>query len=615
MLEREASFAPATFDPADRTVEVVFTTGADVARRDPWSGERWTERLEVSVAAVDLSRLNAGAPVLDSHRAGELRNVIGVVERAWITGGEGRALIRFSDRPEVQPIVEDVRNGIIRNVSAGYWVEPDAWQEIEAAGNGPRIRVAKRWVPAELSLVPIPADARAQVRAAPPAESPTTGRMAARTEEFSMREASPDVSAAESPPAQPPATLADLQALAARAGLDADFVVAQLAARATTEAAREAAIENLAARRAPAQTPWAGVGHSWDSPASVVERAAEALAARATGRPVSDPARQFAGLPVHALARQVLMARGERLAPHEPPAEVIRRAISTSDFPLMLGSSMQRVLQERLVAAPGAARIICRMRETPDFREGKFVQFASIGSLKALPEGGPIENAAPAERGESYAVKTWARASRWTRQALVNDDLGVLDQMMLFANAVVATEAEAFVEMFAANGAGWGPTLTDGNPLFHSTHANVGAGAVGTTGIAAGRLVMRGQKDAIGNLVAPEPRILLAGPAGETAAEQALNATAIAVAEGARPVFANRLQLAIEPRLAGAPWFMFADPAQAPVLAMVTLAGSGAQPRITQHESEAVDGIAWKITHDFVIAPMSFVGAVRLTGA
>jgi hypothetical protein len=346
-----------------------------------------------------------------------------------------------------------------------------------------------------------------------------------------------------------------------------------------------------------------------------VERASEALAARVTGRAVSEPARQFAGLPVHELARRVLIANGSRLPMHEPPAEVIRRALSTSDFPVLLGSSMQRVLQDRLAVAPGAARMVCRMREAPDFREGKFVQFAGIGTLKQKVEGGPIEHAPPAERGESYAVQTWARASQWTRQALVNDDLGALDQMTLFANAVVATEAGAFVEMFAANGGGWGPTLTDSTPLFHADHDNVASGAVGTTGISAGRTAMRTQTDANGNLVAPEPRILLVGPAGETAAEQALNATAIAVSEGSRPIFANRLQLAVEPRLSGAPWFLFADPLAAPVLAMVTLAGSGGQPRITQHESEAVDGIAWKITHDFVIAPMSFVGAVRLTGS
>jgi hypothetical protein len=36
---------------------------------------------------------------------------------------------------------------------------------------------------------------------------------------------------------------------------------------------------------------------------------------------------------------------------------------------------------------------------------------------------------------------------------------------------------------------------------------------------------------------------------------------------------------------------------------------------VTQHESSDYDGLSLKVTHDFTIAPMGFVGAVRLTGA
>jgi ATP-dependent protease ClpP protease subunit len=417
-------------------------------------------------------------------------------------------------------------------------------------------------------------------------------------------------------PYEVPATIAQVRDIAARARLGADWVLAQVEAAATLEAVRDAAIDAVAAQphNAPMRTPLITVGASYDAPVAISTRASEALAARVTGRPLSEEAREYAGASIAEVARAVLAASNHRLPLRATPATVIQAALTTSDFPQLLRDTMQRVLQDQLAVAPGAARVVCAQREAPDFREGRFLQFASIEDLSQIPEGGAIPHSPPAERGESFAVKTWARGSRWTRQALVNDDLGALDTMRLFANAIVATEASAFTVMFAANGAGWGPTLRDGLPLFHASHNNVASGTVGTTGISAGRVVMRGQTDASGNLIAAEPRILLVGPQGETAAEQALNGTAIVTTESALPVFANRLQLAVEPRLSGAPWFMFADPAVAPMLAMVTLAGSGGMPRITEHETASFDGLEWKVTHDFVIAPMTFVGGVRVTG-
>jgi phage head maturation protease len=162
-----ARFAPATYDEDARTVEVVWSTGADVRRRD-WDGE-YIERLSMDAGAVDMSRLSNGAPVLNSHDAWSLSSVLGVVERAWIEGGEGRAVLRFSDRAEVQPILRDIREGILRNISVGYDVMK--WEEGKDK-DGKRFKRAVRWQPAEISLVPIPADASAQVRAA---EMPADG--------------------------------------------------------------------------------------------------------------------------------------------------------------------------------------------------------------------------------------------------------------------------------------------------------------------------------------------------------------------------------------------------------------------------------------------------------
>jgi phage major head subunit gpT-like protein len=158
---------PETVNAEHRSVEVVWSTGAAVRRRDPWTGKRYDEVLSLDETHVDLSRLNGGAPLLNTHGAWDLSDVIGVVERAWIAReGEalvGRARVRFSDRAAVEPIWRDVAAGIIRNVSVGYSVRT---YEITETDGAPAVWRAVDWQPLELSAVPVGADAAAGFRAA-----------------------------------------------------------------------------------------------------------------------------------------------------------------------------------------------------------------------------------------------------------------------------------------------------------------------------------------------------------------------------------------------------------------------------------------------------------------
>jgi len=162
---RAAQIAPATADEGQRTVEVVWSTGAAVRRADWITGKLYVEELSMQPGHVRLERLNSGAPLLNTHDRYDLRGIIGVVERAWIDGGEGRALVRFSRRAEVDPVWRDVLDGVIRNVSIGYRV----YRYEEFPGEKPPRLLATDWEPEEISLVPVGADAGAGIRSATPA--------------------------------------------------------------------------------------------------------------------------------------------------------------------------------------------------------------------------------------------------------------------------------------------------------------------------------------------------------------------------------------------------------------------------------------------------------------
>lgn len=147
-----------------RTVELTFTTGADVVRFDWETGRKFFERLSLDDKHIRMQRLNSGAPLLDSHSAYTLASQIGVVERASVDGKKGLATVRFpkaEDDEAADRIYRKVRDKIIRNVSVGYRVH-----KFEEVGqkNGIPVRLATDWEPYEISMVPMGADSGARVR-------------------------------------------------------------------------------------------------------------------------------------------------------------------------------------------------------------------------------------------------------------------------------------------------------------------------------------------------------------------------------------------------------------------------------------------------------------------
>ena len=149
---RDAAARPSTWNSEARTITAVVATGTPVRRVDA-RGQEYDEVLRIADDAVDLDAF-AGAHVLNGHRQDGVESVIGSIARAWIEAGQLLAEVRFSDRPEVAGIVNDIAQGIIRGVSVGFEVEQ--WQD--GANGDRRTRTATRWKPRELSFVAVSAD-------------------------------------------------------------------------------------------------------------------------------------------------------------------------------------------------------------------------------------------------------------------------------------------------------------------------------------------------------------------------------------------------------------------------------------------------------------------------
>lgn len=158
-----AQLAADTVDVEARTVDVVFYSGAPVVRA-PLFEDPFELEFEVSEKAAILDRLNAGASILDNHaRFRGVDGILGVTEKAWIEGGKARATLRFSKRDDVEPIWQDVLDGVIRSVSMGTDIHE--LEEVTKKGAEMKRFRATSWEPFEISLVGVPADPGARIQA------------------------------------------------------------------------------------------------------------------------------------------------------------------------------------------------------------------------------------------------------------------------------------------------------------------------------------------------------------------------------------------------------------------------------------------------------------------
>jgi HK97 family phage major capsid protein/HK97 family phage prohead protease len=138
---QSADFAEAE----DRTLEFPFASEMPVER---YFG---MEVLSMDEGAMDLTRLNDGAPLLYQHDADK---IVGVVQRAWMKDKRAYAKVKLANNELGKEMQDLIRDGIIRNVSFGYKIN----EMEEDRSTNPITYRATSVQPFEISLVTVPAD-------------------------------------------------------------------------------------------------------------------------------------------------------------------------------------------------------------------------------------------------------------------------------------------------------------------------------------------------------------------------------------------------------------------------------------------------------------------------
>lgn len=655
-----------TVDAEKRTADLVWTTGARVRRYDWYNGRYYWEELSTDEGACDLSRLQAGAPLLNTHWRYSLGDVIGVVESASIDGKEGRAVVRFSERDDVEPIFRDVQSGIVRNVSVGYAItEMDRIPPSDAEPLW--IYRAVRWQPFELSLVPVGADAGAGVRSASgelqrrddapvnacvfndfdnPADSADREKegdmpkevqaeaTAAKDKVDETRQSAatqPDAAALEAARAEGARRENERQAVVRqvcdtlrledsfRAELLADtsLTVDQIRAKALEQAAKVS--DSTAGRSASIHT----VRDETSTRRSLMS---EALEHRA--RPLeklSDGARQYRGMDLLDMARECIEAAGgsvRGLSKREVAIIALNmdRSLatragmaSTSDFPEILATTIGRTLRQAYSLAPRTFTPWCRPATAPDFRQVARTQLSEMTKFQSVNEGGEYKIMSFGDSAEKYSLGKYGGIIALTWESVINDDLGAFARIpQAIAEEAAATESDIVYGILTGN-----PNMADTVALFHSTHGNLAgsAAAISDTSLGLGRAAMRKQTGPKGRVLNITPDFLIVGPDKEAEANKYTSAQFVAAkASDINPNFNTSLEVVVDARLTGNQWYLAARPARIDTIEYAYLEGEEGL-FIERQEGFEVDGLKIKARHVFAAKAIDWRGLYKNAGA
>ncbi len=662
IIAARALAAPATVNRAARTVEVVWSTGARARNFVPPLG-LITEELDMSPAAVRMDGLRGGgAPVLNTHRSNDARDVVGRVLDARIEAGRGIATLQFSSATDVEPLWQRVADGTLRSVSVGYRVHRYMPIQDPVAGT---VHRAVDWEPYEISVVPIPVDPAAAVRgdgdqmptaaaiepaipfptstpasqetlmpdpatetatAVPPAAAPTPAAAAMPAASTDANRGAPSIAdaVAEALRADRERNAALNTVLTASRGLISVPVGDALHQRALTEgwtvdAFRSALWDAMLQGAKPPSIPAspASPAASNDDPAVIREAMAEALAVRTMpgyqAPQGSTRHAEFLGWRPSEMVAELMRARGERNIPRDTAKLAERAFHTTSDFPLLLSAAANKMLLAAYQPANPTYRQIFLRRDFRDFKPHRHLRVGDFPNLVALSENGEIQAGTMSESQELVALTTFARRIRVTRQMLVNDDLGAFTDFAAMIGRRVA-DFENVTAYSLLNGAsGAGPTLTTGaTTVFATGAARANQASAGTaldiTNLASGRAAIMKQKTLDGLPISiGSSMTLVVGPNLELSARQ-LTVNVAATQTGNANIYAGFVQPLVEPLIPSNRWYLFSDPMAAPVYVYGYLNGAEG-PQVTTGPVSGVDGVEVSVIFDFGVGAIDWRGA------
>ena len=647
---RQFEMAPGSVNEEDFTVEVVFSTGSR-GLRTTWMGERYYEELSMDPKHVNLKRLNQGAPLLNNHRTYDgVEDVPGVVKKAWIENGEGRAIVQFDREDEVsKKIFGKIQRGILKNISVGYEVRK--YVELEGKVKGLTVYSAREWEPFEISIVTVPFDKDAQVRKRSKNDEIVTkcefyrinrnknevreGEMPGEDKNSQVTETRGSVENTESKKEVPKEEAKETRSVASdqsdleeykkrsarimrmceRASLKVSEAQKYIDSTRSIEDISEDILNQKFNKENESETDSTRKVEVNSDCSREKERRDgfincmlhRSLEGQSEQPKLTDAGRHFRGMTFMEMTAEIT---GATYRANED--EVLKRAFhATSDFPLLLIDTMNKMLQNLYMEAPQSYEPLVKKVSVKDFRQNSVLRQGDVSELKEIKEGGEFENGTFGEGRELISVKSYGRALPVTRQLMINDDVNaIMEVPILFGRRVRSLESKLFWDLFVSN-----PTLmTDSKQLYHSDHNNTAARAdINVTSVAAAWTKFRRQKglgeDA--DFIRVNPKYLVVPEALRVQAEQFVSSQYVPDTQNQINPYQGKLEVISDPRLdddATNKWYLASSATELDCFQQANLRGEGAKTEIKEIFGT---GMIMKVLYDVGFSCIDYRGLFR----
>lgn len=324
---------------------------------------------------------------------------------------------------------------------------------------------------------------------------------------------------------------------------------------------------------------------------------------------------QFRGQTLMGLIGTAMAFAGESVIGKTHNDLVAMAMHTTSDFPLILQEAANKVLRAAYELQPRTFTAIASRTNADDFRLKRSLQMGGGTGLDKVNEHGEFKSGTVSESGESYKLETFGRIFSFTRQLMINDDLGALVRFFnQIGNLASRKESDIVWSLVKAN-----PNMADGTAVYGSgaTRKNLVAGA------AIDETTLKGLKKSHRQMVGLDgeplniaPKYLVVNTEREVEAQKMLEIIQASQSSNVN-VFARSMELIVEARLDGVannPFYTFADPIAVPTLEYAYLSGNEGPTTTTEWGFDS-DGMKLKVVHDFGAGFVDFRGTVKGAGA
>ena len=606
-------------DTDSRTVELSFSSETPYGR---WFGD---EILCHDEECINLERFSNGlGTVLFNH---DRDAVVGHIEKVWLEDNRGKALVRFDTDEQSETIFQKVQSGTLQGVSVGYAInryevlEDEDTKSTNGRFNGPAY-VVTDWEPLEISIVSVPADATVGV-----GRSAEEIHTSIDTQEDNTRmdqEKTLEVQEVKSTPVETGLTQADLQKAMEQerkrtseiTALFRDFDVEgadeAIVMGVSVDEARAMVMDQLRARNKGVSVTMG------EAESDKFRAAAQDAVLMAAGIPVADAApgaQELRGHSMVELARESLQREGLQ-ANFGDNMELARQAInSTSTFPAIMANLANKSVMVGFNEAETTYQIWAGKGSNRDFKEAARVALSEAGNLELVPEGGQFQQDFLGEASARTKVATYGKLFSLTRQAIINDDLGLFSKIATkYGSAAKRLVNKMVYAQLTGN-----VKMQDNVALFDAKHGNVATTgeALSVKAIAKAITAMRRQKGITGDATLNiTPKYLVVPPELEMVAYQIVNSTAAVdgVNSGVANPYKGRFVVVADAELTDPDaWYLVADATQHDTIEVTYLNGVET-PRLETRQGFDVDGIEYKVAFDCGVSALDFRGVYKNAG-